>query len=123
MALFDETETKEPVAAEQPSNRRTKLFPWDSVASKLFEPHRESALDKLSLQDVWTAASKGNKKAMYHSHLCADLASDTWHVGAGISLTAASLLAAINNFRFMVQALGSKVLAFEAFGPTARQVD
>ena len=99
MALFDESEPKEQATAEQSSIRRTKLFPWDSVGSQLFEPHGDSALDKLSLQDVWTAATKGNKKAMYHSHLCASQASDAWHVGAGISLTAASVLAAIKNFR------------------------
>ena len=99
MSLFEENESKEQITAEQPSSRRTKLFPWDSVASQLFEPYGESALDQLSLQDVWTAANKGNKKALYHSHLCASQASDAWHVGAGISLTAASLLAAIKNFR------------------------
>ena len=98
MSLFDESEVKEQATAESAAGRRTKLFPWDSVASQLFEPHGESALDKLSLQDVWVAAAKGNKKAMYHSHLCADQARDPWHVGAGISLTAASLLAAIKNF-------------------------
>ncbi|CAE7257245.1 USP17L21, partial [Symbiodinium natans] len=87
------------MTAEQAAGRRVKLYPWDSVASQLFEPYGESALDTLSLQDVWVAASKGNKKAMYHSHLCANQDTDPWHVGAGISLTAAGLLAAIKNFR------------------------
>ena len=99
MSLFDEAEPQEKMTAEQAAGRRVKLYPWDSVASQLFEPYGESALDTLSLQDVWVAASKGNKKAMYHSHLCANQDTDPWHVGAGISLTAAGLLAAIKNFR------------------------
>ena len=99
--LFDNTDGGAPPAAatEQVAGRRTKLFPWDSVATQLFEPHGESALDAMSLKQIWEAAMKGNKKAAYHSHLCADKTTDAWHVGAGISLTAASLLAAIKHFR------------------------
>ena len=49
---------------------------------------------------LWTAASPGNRKAAYHSHLCAPHADDAWHVGAGIiSQKASSLLAAIKNFK------------------------
>ena len=97
--LFDEQDDVKAAAPESIAARRTKLFPWDSVASQLFEPHGESALDGMSLEQVWSAACKGNKKAAYHSHLCASQATDAWHVGAGISLTAASLLAAIKYFR------------------------
>ncbi len=96
--LFDHEEPQGATAAA-PANRRTKLFPWDSVASQLLEPYGESALDAMSLQEVWAAASKGNKKAQYHSHLCADQAADPWHVGAGISLTAAGLLAAMKHLQ------------------------
>ena len=97
--LFDNTDGGAPPAAtDQVAGRRTKLFPWDSVATQLFEPHGESALDAMSLKQIWEAAMKGNKKAAYHSHLC-DKTTDAWHVGAGISLTAASLLAAIKHFR------------------------
>ena len=88
-----------PTATAPEGNRRTKLYPWDSVASQLFEPHGESAFDNMSLKKVWEAAMKGNRKAAYHSHLCASQANDAWHVGAGLSLTAASLLAAIRHFR------------------------
>lgn len=79
--------------------RRVKLFPWDSVAAQLLEPYGESAFDNLTLDKLWTAASRGNRKAAYHSHLCASQVDDAWHVGAGISQTASSLLAAIKNFK------------------------
>eukprot|EP00439_Symbiodinium_sp_Y106_P039165 s2340_g4.t2 len=79
--------------------RRTQLYPYDSVASQLFEPYGESAFDTLSLQQLWEAAARGNRKAAYHSHLCANLDNDAWHVGAGISLTAAALLCSIKHFR------------------------
>ncbi|CAE7861775.1 Usp46, partial [Symbiodinium necroappetens] len=89
------------LAAEAPTTdeRRVKLFPWDSLSSQLYEPFGESSLDDLSLQQIWTAASKGNKKAKYHSHLCAELATDAWHVGAGISQTCEILLAAIKHWQ------------------------
>ena len=88
----------------QPPNSRRKnvgwkLFAYDSVASQLFEPYQESVLDDLSLKDVWDGAAKGNKKALYHSHLCADLGSDPWHVGAGVSQTAGILKLAIKNWQ------------------------
>ena len=98
--LFDNTDGGVPPAAtEQVAGRRAKLFPWDSVATQLFEPHGESALDAMSLKQIWEAAMKGNKKAAYRSHLCADKTTDAWRVGAGISLTAASLLSATKHFR------------------------
>ncbi|CAE7285846.1 Usp17le [Symbiodinium sp. KB8] len=81
------------------AERRVKLCPWDSVAAQLLEPYGESAFDSLTLDKLWSAASRGNRKARYHSHLCAAQEEDAWHVGAGISQTAASLLAAIKNFR------------------------
>eukprot|EP00971_Amphidinium_carterae_P348002 6490264-Amphidinium_carterae.7 len=78
-------------------------FPWDSVASQLFEPYGASSCDDLSLKQLWECANKGNKKALYHSHLCADDTKDLcqilWHVGAGIRITAATLLASIKTFR------------------------
>ena len=89
------------VAADSKSaeKRRVKLFPWDSVATQLLEPYGESSFDTLSLEKLYAATAKGNKGAAYHSHLCAPMDTDPWHVGAGISLTAAALLAAINKFR------------------------
>jgi len=87
----------EPEAPAPKLDRRVKLYSWDSVAVQLLEPYGESALDTLSLQQLWKAASEGNKKAAYHSHLCADKTTDMWHVGAGVSLTAAALQAAIKN--------------------------
>ena len=56
--------------------RRVKLFPWDSVASQLFELFQESAIDNLTLKEIWSGAAKGNKKTAYHSHLCADITKD-----------------------------------------------
>ena len=95
--LFSASAPKEKV--ESSDERRTKLFPWDSVASQLFEPWGESSLDSLSLEQVWQGARKGNKKTRYHSHLCADPNTDGWHVGAGISQTAEVLLLAIKNWQ------------------------
>ncbi|CAE7839773.1 pif1 [Symbiodinium sp. CCMP2592] len=65
----------------------------------MLEPYGENGLDSLTLQQVWAGTSKGNKSCVYHSHLAADQSSDAWHVGAGISMTAAALLAAIDNFK------------------------
>ena len=92
-AVTEKTEKTEKV------ERRVKLFPYDHVASQLFEPFQESVLDTLSVAEVWAGAAKGNRKAAYHSHLCADLQTDAWHVGAGVSQTAEILLAAIKNWK------------------------
>ena len=96
--------------AKDTGDRRVRLYPWDSVASQLFEPHGVSALDGLSNKELWESASRGNKKACYHSHLCADPSKDPWHVGAGISITAATLLNAI---QFMKSDDMSKLLKQE----------
>ena len=91
-----------PTAVEEVASgdeRRTKLFPWDSVQSRLFEPWGESSLDSLSFDQVWQGACKGNEKTRYHSHLCANLSTDGWHLGAGISQTAEVLLLAIKNWQ------------------------
>ena len=95
--LFD-TAAAAPAPVTEGSDRRVKLFPWDAVASQLFEPYGESSLDSMGLKELWEATCKGNKKARYHSHLCADGTSDSWHVGAGISMTASALQAAIKNW-------------------------
>eukprot|EP00439_Symbiodinium_sp_Y106_P077467 s413_g16.t1 len=79
--------------------RHVKLFPWDSVASQLFEPFQESAIDDLIFKEICSGAAKGNKKTAYHSHLCANIAKDPWHVGAGIPQTAAILQDAIKNYK------------------------
>lgn len=87
-----------PAAKTGGDTRRVKLYPWDSTASQLLEPYGESAISSLSLADLWKAVNSGNKSAMYHSHLCAPV-TDQWHIGAGISLTAAALEAAATNFK------------------------
>ena len=84
--LFDEA-LEAAAPTEEQASRRTKLYPWDSVASQLFEPYGECISNKLSLPEIWKAAKKGSSKAQYHSHLCADASADPWHVGAGMSLT------------------------------------
>ncbi|CAE7485922.1 unnamed protein product [Symbiodinium sp. CCMP2592] len=86
-------------AAPKEEERRTKLYGYDSVASQMLEPYGEGALDTLSLEQIWQGTVKGNKRTAYHSHLAADQSSDGWHVGAGISMTSAALLAAIKNFK------------------------
>ena len=104
--LFGDAFMGQPAAAgtektekTEKTERRVKLFPYDHVASQLFEPFQESVLDTLSVAEVWAGAAKGNRKAAYHSHLCADLQTDAWHVGAGVSQTAEILLAAIKNWK------------------------
>ena len=84
-----------PDAASAADGRRTKLFGYDSVAAQLLEPYGKSALGDMELPELWDATKKGNRKAAYHSHLCANLTTDAWHVGAGISVTAAALLHAV----------------------------
>ena len=84
---------------ESKEERRTKLYPYDSVAALMLEPYGESALDTMSLAQVWSGTVKGNKRCAYHSHLAASQQADPWHVGAGVSLTAAAMLAAIKNFK------------------------
>ncbi|CAE7786778.1 unnamed protein product [Symbiodinium sp. CCMP2592] len=78
--------------------RRTKLYPYDSTAMQLIEPYGESVINNLTKAKLWEAVSKGNHKAQYHSHLCAPT-SDQWHIGTGISLTAAALVAAVKHFK------------------------
>ena len=85
-----------PDAASAPDGRRTKLFGYDSVAAQLLEPYGTSALGGMTLPDLWKATQQGNRKAAYHSHLCADGSNDAWHFGAGISMTAAALLHALD---------------------------
>ena len=79
--------------------KRNKLYPYDSVASQLFDPWGRSAITRATLPDLWKAAIAGTKKVEYHSHFAADQASDAWHVGAAISQTAQVMLAAIEEFK------------------------
>ena len=97
--LFGASAPQEAEATLAAGARRAKLYPWDSVAAQVLEPHGSSSFDSMSLQQVWQAASRGNKKAAYHSHLCASQSEDGWHVGAGLSITAATLLSAAEHFR------------------------
>ena len=94
-SLFDAAATETPEIPKV--ERRVKLFSYDAVAAQLLQPFGESNVDTLSLQQLWKATSDGNKQAAYHSHLCADKDADPWHVGAGISTTAAALQAAVKN--------------------------
>ena len=119
-ALFADAENAAPAPSESAGPRRTKLFPWDSVAAQLLEPYGESALDSMSLKQVYDAASRGNKTAAYHSHLCADQASDAWHVGAGVSMTAAALLAA---FRHIETADIGKLIMPELLAKVKIEID
>ena len=97
--LFESAAPAPAAAANPVEARRTKLYPWDSVASQMFEPYGVSALDSLSLKELWDGTVRGNRKACYHSHLAADASKDAWHVGAGISMTAATLQHAIDFFK------------------------
>ena len=88
-----------PAEAPQQEERRTKLYGYDAVAAQMLEPYGESPLDQMSLEQLWKGTAKGNRKTAYHSHLAAPQETDPWHVGAGISMTAAALLAAVKHFR------------------------
>ena len=92
------TQESEPKVAQK-QERRVKLYSYDSVASQMLEPFGECALDGMTLEQIWKGTTKGNKRSAYHSHLAAPQDSDPWHVGAGISMTAAALLASVRNFR------------------------
>eukprot|EP00971_Amphidinium_carterae_P013658 269096-Amphidinium_carterae.1 len=86
-------------AVDKSVERRARLYPYDSVASQMLEPYSSSFSDTMSLQEVWKGSSSGSKKTKYHSHLCADQGTDAWHIGAGISQTAAAILAAITHLK------------------------
>ena len=88
-----------PAEAPQQEERRTKLYGYDAVAAQMLEPYGESPLDQMSLEQLWKGTAKGNRKTAYHSHLAAPQETDPWHVGAGVSMTAAALLAAVKHFR------------------------
>eukprot|EP00971_Amphidinium_carterae_P107237 2124453-Amphidinium_carterae.1 len=72
--------------------RRTKLMPWDAASAQMFQPFGVSALDSATPQEAWAGCVKGNKVVAFHSYLAAP---DQWHVGAGLSQTAQTLLHSI----------------------------
>jgi hypothetical protein len=74
--------------------RRVKLYNYDSVASQVFNPYGPSNFTGLDPSVIFKAAAKGNKKAAFHTELAA-AADDQWRIGVGVSPTAQSLLAAI----------------------------
>lgn len=95
----DDAEPAGQVAAgskAEPASRRTKLMPWDNVAAVLLDPFGTSMIHNITTDALYAATANGNKKAAYHSHLCAPLDSDPWHVGAGVSITAQTLLEAFD---------------------------
>ena len=53
----------------------------------------------MPLKKLWKATAAGNRKAAYHSHLCASIDGDAWHVGAGVSMTAAAVQMAIEKLK------------------------
>eukprot|EP00971_Amphidinium_carterae_P317235 6306845-Amphidinium_carterae.1 len=61
-ALSPKVETR-----RAPATRHTKLYPYDSTASQLFEPFGASTFgslsNKLSLTELWRASAAGNRKA------------------------------------------------------------
>eukprot|EP00971_Amphidinium_carterae_P003353 66082-Amphidinium_carterae.1 len=72
--------------------RRSKLMPWDAASAQMFQPFRVSPLDSATPQEAWAGCVKGNKVVAFHSYLAAP---DQWHMGAGISQTAQTLLHSI----------------------------
>ena len=120
--LFEDAAPTPPAAAAQESSeaRRTKLYPWDSVAAQMFEPHGVSALDTMTLKELWEGTARGNKKVSYHSHLCADASKDAWHVGAGVSLTAATLIHAIEFFKSSDM---SRLIKEDLFAKVSKEID
>ena len=79
--------------------KRPKLFPYDSVPSQLFESFGPGMTSDVNLAQLWKGFGAGNKKAQFHTALAASQDDDAWRVGSGLSLTAQSLLAAIDELR------------------------
>ena len=63
------------------------------------EPYGASVLGSMPLETLWRATAAGNRKAPYHSHLCASVEDDAWHFGAGVSMTCAALVQAIEHLQ------------------------
>ena len=97
--LFGASATASDAASIEPSSmeKRTKLFPYDSVPSQLFEPFGPSMASDGFWHSCGRGAAAGNKKAQFHTALAASQDDDAWRVGSGLSLTAQSLLAAIKD--------------------------
>ena len=73
--------------------------------------HGASAIDDLSLAELWKAAAAGNRKAQFHTELAAtEESGGPYRVGVGLSRTAQTLLAAIGNGQY-VQTPGRSTVA------------
>ena len=83
------------MGAAQGASKRVKLYPYDQIGAKLFNPFGESVITRAPLEDLWKTTTNGSKKVAFYSLLAADQTKDSWRVGAGISITAQSILAAI----------------------------
>jgi len=79
-----------------PNARRVKLFPWDTVASQMFNPYGKSNISDISTGKLWKAASDGNKAVMFHTELAA---STDYRVGIGFSRSAEAVVAAIEQLK------------------------
>ena len=99
--LFDSARAapEEAATPQEKKPKRTKLFSYDSVAAQVLEPFGSNNFDDMSLEAIWKSTLAGNSKTAYYSHLCADGETDGWHIGAGISQTAAALLSAIEHYK------------------------
>ena len=53
----------------------------------------------MNVAQLWKGLAAGNKKDQFHTALAASQDDDAWRVGSGLSLTAQSLLAAIDELR------------------------
>ena len=84
--------------AETAQTKATQLRQWDRVAAQALNPSGVSAIESVSLKDLWDVASKGHNKVHYYfTEIAADAETGgPGRVGIGISRTAESLLAAIN---------------------------
>ena len=60
-----------PAGKSGEQKRRTKLYPWDSVASQLLNPYGKSVLDDVSCKALWKSVQRGSQKAAFHSELAA----------------------------------------------------
>ena len=78
------------------ASKRSSLYGHENVSSQLFDPHGPSVISNLPLDKLWEATAGGGKSVHFHSHLAADIHTNPWSVGAGISITCQSLLWAID---------------------------
>ena len=94
----DEPTAKKPKVDD--GERRTKLYPHDSVACQFLNPYGSNSFDAVGTAELWKAVARGGKKVAFHSELAAEKETGgDWSVGVGISRYAETMLGAITQLK------------------------